>query len=245
MAKTPPLSRKRYYDMCKKHGFVRAGNNLYRCYGDGLLQVISCPGKCRLISKSIGYNEVHIGVFSLYSKLNWITSGLLSKVLLFELPTPFEAARMLASFEKWTESDATEEIVLDRIIPYLDKLVTHTQLADMLEQYDVVWSSKIIKNDAAKIVPYILSGQNEKAIESISAIEEQNWTAYLENCQNIPSYDKEMHRHRIVTRLDPLITLRNALFSKDDAAIAKYLQENYRYNSVRLRTLGVKPNGTD
>lgn len=245
MRKEPPLPRQRDYAECEKHGFVRAGNNLYRCYGDSLLQVISLPKKSGFVSNADDLNQIHFGVFSLYSELPWIPPGQLPKVIGFDLPATWNPNLFFCGLRNQLENEDSIQMVFDKVIPYLNTMVTHEQLADLLERYDMIDSSQIRLNDGAKIVPYILSRQSEKAIETITAIEEQNWDAYRKNCQFSPSYDEETHRERITTRLAPLIELRKALCSQNEAAVSEYLLANYRDNSCRLRSLGVKPNDSD
>ena len=234
---------KQSIEICKNNGFVAVRNNLYRCYGDGLLQVISYHKNRSVLTPRESDYEVVLGVFSLYSELNWITSRLLAKVVQFDLPVTYEAAPLLAAAGNLPQSQDIAHMT-DAVIPYLNSLITPTQLVCMLEQDDMLHGGQIIKNDEAKIVPYILSGQCNKAVECISAIEHQNWDAYSSNCRSTPNYDKEGQKRIIEERLASLIALRNALHSNDHAAVSAYLSANFQNNSKRLKSLGVRGHGT-
>ena len=63
------------------------------------------------------------------------------------------------------------------------------------------------------------------AIESIDAIECQNWDAYHANKLTIAGYDVQTHYNRIEQRIAPLIALCDAIIQKDNLTVHNSLQQ--------------------
>lgn len=223
-----------FYEQGAQYGFYGARASLYRCYGQGLLQIIT------LSNPSKSMYEAYFGVFSLYSKLNWISSITLRSVLQYDLHVSHNV-RQIPGCEELYIQDLQKgiPIMLEKINPFFDALNTHIHLAEMLERFDENMYSAVRQNDSNKIVPYILSGQSDKAVNCITAIEQQNWRAYAENKENVVGYE-QVHNEQTVTRkLSPLVSLRDALTKQDRDAVLQYLHTNYENNANQLRKLGV------
>ena len=232
-------TKQRFYSFCKKQGFIRKRRNLYRCYGQGLLQVIQYHDNKKDSTESVRDSDVLFGIFSLYSKLPWISSQVLSRVLSYDLPVILEPKLFLIP-EGEPLIYCSQALLMQEVgIPYLNEVLSHTQLKDILEKHDLICTGKVTQNDTMKIAPYILSANWKKAIECITAIEEQNWNAYHENSQSVLGYDQEMQRKRIETQLFSIISLRDAIISGDHCAVKRYLYSNYRENTIRLQELGI------
>lgn len=232
-------TKRQFFSFSKKQGFIRKRCNLYRCYGQGLLQVIQYNDNTINSIESVRDSEVLFGIFSLYSKLPWISSQVLSRVLSYDLPVTFEPESFLISKGEPLIYYSKVQLMQEVGIPYLNEILSHAQLKDILEKHDLICTGKITQNDAMKIAPYILSANWEKAIECITAIEEQNWNAHHQNSQYVLGYDQELQSKKIETRLSPMIALRDAIISGDYCAVERYLYSNYRENIIRLQELGI------
>ena len=238
MNKMERLAKQDFFTICKKHGFTKKYNNLYRCHGQGLLEVISYFGNGTAVPQSPRNVEVTLGVFSLYSELNWIPTHI-ANIVRYHLPATHEVTSSLFFSNSIAIPASETQIMLDTGLTFLDHLISHAQLISFLEKYDLEFGSQIIKNDIKKIAPYILSNQLEQAAEIIDVIEMQNWEAHLVNSQQLSGYDVESNKNMIVERLSPLLLLRDAIQDNDSAIIEKYLLTNYRKNTVQLKKLGI------
>lgn len=229
-----------FHSQCAQHGFTSVRSNLYRSCGQGLLQVIMLSFLNKQSQRTHPVYEVNFGVFSLYSKLNWISSHAMRSILNYDLHTSF-AINQIPGCEELRFFDPQEDtlILLEKSIPFFDALATHAQLAEELEKFDNRLFSGIRINDAQKISPYIISGQCEKAIACITAIEQQNLKAYAQNSQSFPGYNKKRNKKKIEERLTPLVSLREALARQDRGIILQYLQTNYNENAKKLHELGI------
>lgn len=219
--------------MCKDLGFVEVGANLYRCYGQSLLQVVSFRGFPERVD-TIKFNReysVCFDVYSLYADIFWIKIPLCPRRDLVPSISPRTLSGEAYSCQfLGTEHEA--KYMIEYGIPFLNRITTHADLAQMIEQLDSSLGEK-------KIVPYILAGQRQNAVDVINAIEKQNWETYESNCLNMKNYDKEEQRRKLEKKLEPLIRLRSAALSGDTKTVNEYLQANYRRNVRQLQEMGV------
>ena len=226
--------RRVFYEQGAQYGFTGVRSNLYRCYGQGLLQVItlSKPDKSSY--------EICFGVFSLYSRINWISSYPLRSILQYDLHTTFDIKQIPGCEERYIHNPQRDiPILLENCVPFFDTLTTHIQLVEMYERMDTNMYSDIRVNDSQKIVPYILAGQYNKAINCITAIEQQNWKAFAQNSRNISGYGNAEKARSIANRLLPYIILREALTKKERDAVYQYLHSNHTKNVTQLNKLGI------
>lgn len=233
--RTPGYQSTRFfYEQGARYGFTGVRTNLYRCHGQGLLQVITL-----VKSTKLSY-EIYFGVFSLYSRINWISSYPLRNILQYDLHTTLDI-KQIPGCEELYIRDLQQDIpiVLETCIPFFDTLTTHLHLAEMYEKFDINMYSDIRINDSQKIVPYILTGQYSNAINCITAIEQQNWNAYAHNSRNISGYENAQKDKYIARKLLPYITLREALIKKEKDALHQYLHTNYASNVKQLYKLGI------
>lgn len=219
-----------FYKVLIEHGFHKYGKSMYRCAGQGIIQVINPCGQKNIVpNKNYTYERtVLFGVFSLYSWLPWrplyaksprdLSVTLNPHCLLREGPRTFSGTKQ--------EMD----IMIQYGIPYFNKLHTHVQLANALEYFDQVTIGDVRLNDCNKIVPYILSGCPEKAVEAIAAIEKQNWDAYYANLKLVHNYDSLRHKEEIENRLLPFRLLKDAINKQDATSVRNILEENYSTN---------------
>ena len=218
--------------MCKDLGFVEVGANLYRCYGQGLLQVVSFRGFPERVD-TIKFNRecsVCFDVYSLYADIFWIKIPMRPRRDLVPSISPSILSGEAYSHQfLGTEHEA--KCMIEYGIPFLNRITTHADFAQMIEQLDGSLGGK-------KIVPYILSGQRQNAVDVINAIEIQNWEAYESNCLN-KNYDKEEQRRKLERKLEPLIQLRSAVLSGDSKTVNECLQANYQRNVWHLQDMGV------
>lgn len=226
------------FELCKKHGFTKVRSSLYRCFGDGLLQVIMIPNSRSCLPNLYSAHEVYVGVFSLYSKLNWISSVAVRRIFQYDLHLTLCARDVFVSdsADCWQSNDLLD--ILKCTIAGLSQICTHTHLAGFLEEIDRRINSGIRWNDGLKIAPYVLSEQCEKGLLCISAIEKQMWDAFAHNKKH-PGYDEERHKQSIEADLAPLVQLRNSIDSRDRNGVTRYLQANYEVNLGMLRKLDV------
>ncbi|MBQ8814297.1 MAG: hypothetical protein IJZ85_07375 [Lachnospiraceae bacterium] len=226
--------------MCKDLGFVEVGANLYRCYGQGLLQVVTFRGFPERVN-TIEFNReaaVKFGVYSLYQDIFWVMLPLRPRRDLVPSISP-SILNSEACFHQFLGTEYEAGCMIEYGIPFLNRITTHADFAQMIEQLDMIMYKKNFLIDGQKIVPYILSGQRQNAVDVINAIEEQSWDCYESNCLNMKDYDKEGHRRKLEKKLEPLLQLRSAALSGDAKIVNEYLQTNYRRNVQHLQDMGV------
>ena len=226
---------------CREHGYVKHGANWYRCYGQGLLQVVTFNGLPERISDSSFLREpsVALSIRSLYDWIKWINIPIMgAKRALIPgiVPKLFMHEQELLSVST-SASDA--ELMVDYGFPLLDQIDTHTKLADLLEYLDKRNSHAVIANDPNNVIPYLLSGKHGKVLETIDAIEQQNLHAYAINCSTIANYDSEAQKEKMNNSLYPYISLRESIAFPDVANILAMLQSNYQANVDYLSGIGI------
>lgn len=225
-----------------KNGFRQARTNLYRCYGDGLLQVISIPTSRAKSIDPYPDREIYIGLFSLYSDLFWLPSSAV-KVLQYDLHLSINAKELLYKCSLHRTSDVEILDVLEKILLLFLKLDTHDRFVSFFEEMECKNQFSMREKRGLWISPYIISGRKKQAIDCIDAIEKQNWDAYHHNSIN-PHYDREKKRRSIEERLFPLIALRDAIVANDQDIITSYLQKKYLENTQKLQEMGIPLNSS-
>ena len=231
--------RKSLMNLCRSNGFTKKRNCFYRCTGDGLLQVIKIPANSIRSKSILREDTVYVGIFSLFSEINWIHSEAIRLLVQADLPITASMENMFSDTREFGFGHGKNYVsILEKGIAGLSEIQTHAQMACFLEEKDRRELSSLRWNDSSKIVPYLLSGHPESAIRCIDAIEQQNWAAYSANLK-IPSYDQEKQKKRIEESLNPLITLREQIRRRDGDGIRKYLREQYSSNADKLRGMGI------
>ena len=215
---------------CQEQGYVQCGANWYRCYGQGLLQVVTFDG---LPDRITGKHSVALGIYSLYSQIMWVnfTYRRTRRDLVLNITSD-----MLINGQ---DDSCSIELMLEHGLPLLDKIDTHAKLAEFLESMDTRNGFSVIVNDSNKVVPYLLSGQITKVLATINAIEQQNLHAHAVNCSTLEKNDPELHRKKLNDRLYPLIKLRECIVSQDLTNVFKLLQSNYHTNVDYLLGIGI------
>ena len=226
--------------MCKDLGFVEVGANLYRCYGEGLLQVVTFRGFPERVDTVEFHREhtVRFDVYSIYEEIFWMPVLLRPRRDL----VPGISPRILCSeadHHKFLGTEHEAGLMIEYGIPFLNQIVTHEDWVQAKERLDMIMYKKVFLLDGQKIVPYLLSGREKMALDVIDAIEKQNWDCYESNCLNMQNYDKEGQHQKLEEKLKPLIQLRSAVLSQDTKQINEYLQANYRKNVQYLQEVGV------
>lgn len=226
---------------CRERGFVKCGANWYRCYGNGLLQVVTFNGLAERTSNSSYLREpsVALGIRSLYGRIGWIDipiMGTRRDIIPEIVPILLIPEQELLSIGTSANS---VELMFDYGFPLLDKIDTHKKLVDLLEHLDMRESHTIRVNDSNKVIPYLLSGQFEKALACIDAIEQQNLQAYAVNCNTMANYDSKMQRKKMYDQIDPYLFIRKCFDSHNLTDLVEILQSNYQSNVDRLSEMGI------
>lgn len=224
----------------KEQGFIKSGANLYRVYGEDLLQVITARGFSERVNNTTYRREVasYFAVFSLYSSIFWVPIKMIPRRDLIPNISPclVNPDRVMSEFQGTiAECEELEKSVL----PYLNNMTTHTQMVELFDLIDSSIGREKTALDSARVVPYLLAERKGKAIETISAIERQNREAFEANCRRIDGYDAEKQREIINLKLAPLIALREATLRQDVTSISHILQRNFFCNVEKLRKLGI------
>ena len=225
---------------CQKCGFTKSGANLYRVWGDGILQVITARGFPERVNNVAYMREpsVCFSVYSLYSQIPWNPVKMRSRRDLIPelLPALIDPNGTDNEF-RGTEMEC--ESTMKYVLPFLDGLQTHQQLAELYDQIDNSQKGEHAGRNASRISTYLLSGNLVKPIAIINAIEKQNWHAYESNVASVQAYDPVIHKKEIEDRLAPLLALRNAIVKQDSAAVWFYLSNAFVDNKKHLEDMGV------
>lgn len=226
--------------LCKQCGFTKIGANYYRICGDGLLQVLSLNGFPERVSSNSFRREpsVCFEVFSLYGFIPWNTKPLWPQCGL--IPTVFPGAIDPRKDPCSFEGTAFEvSSILLHILPFLNKTLSHLDLVKMYEMIDSCSKTRYQFAKSSRIVPYILTHQNQQALDIILRIEKQKWDAFEVNRASSETYDAEKHFTRITNSLAPLLKLRTAIYTQDVKGLWEILQFNYNINMKHLSDLGL------
>ena len=227
------------YNVLYDQGFFKYKHSMYRCAGQGLLQVVDPVGPKSIVEENnYAYeNTVLFRVYSLYGNIPWHL-GIGNAPI--GVPATIDSHCLLRdkslSFSGTTKAI---EIMIRHGVPFFNEISNHSQLVNALEDYDCLIMGQILPNDPHKIAPYILSGTPNKAAEVITAIEHQNWNAYYTNIKTVPNYDAARHKSKIETRLRPLLKTRDAIIQRNAQALREILEENYRVNKSLLTKLRI------
>lgn len=226
---------------CRKRGFVKCGANWYRLHGQGLLQVVTFNGiPERTTDASFSYKPtVAFVVYSMYDHIPWINfpvSRARRDVIPNIMAGVFASKAADASF---LGPDSEAVYMNELVFPFLDEMITHNQLADLLEAADRWKGGRVRMNDRNKLIPYLLSGKLPEVVGTINAIEVQNQQAYLLNCKTVKSYDPIAQKQKMKAELAPLISLRENILSQNEQGIIDLLLSDYHKNICRLEEMAI------
>lgn len=229
-----------YEQHFQERGFIKCGANLYRIYGEGLLQIVTIRGFPERVNNTTFNREMapSFDVQSLYSSIFWNPVKMMPRRDLIPNISP----GLMDPNEKTTKFRGTiaeAEAMEEYVIPYLNGMTKHTQMVELFDLIDATVKNGGSVLDSKRIVPYLLAGDKDKALKIISAIELQNWEAFDSNCRILDGYDVEKHRVKINTNLAPLITLREAILKQDILSVFRVLQNNYSRNLDKLQEMGI------
>lgn len=226
---------------CQARGYVKCGANFYRIHGQDLLQTVTfhgIPGRTT-DEKASFQPSVAFAVHSLYASIFWINipverarHDLMPNILPSTLVDNADGKAFLGT--------GHEAVCMnDAGLPFLDETVTHAQLAQFLEEKNRQEEGHIHMNDGNKVVPYLLSGRRQDAMNVIDAIEKQNQQAYMHNCKMSNGYDPVLQKQKMDAKLAPLRCLRENIETQNRQGILDYLLANYQENLHRLEAMGV------
>lgn len=226
---------------CQLRGFVKCGTNWYRHHGQGLLQVVTLNGLPQRTTDIHYQNKPTASfiVYSMYEHIPWINVPIMRarRDLIPNVSAGVFAHQSAGAPFLGAEFEAKN--VIDLVLPFLDELNSHAQLAGFLEDVDRWEYGKIRLNDRNKIVPYLLSGKWQDALSVIDAIEKQNQQAYQQNCKTVKGYDPISQKQRIDENLEPLVSLRNNILSHNAQGIIDLLLANFQKNKRRLEDMDI------
>lgn len=223
---------------CLEQGYVQCGANWYRCYGQGLLHVVTFRGPPE--RKSSRKQTTSLEIYSLYDWIMWVDlpiMGARRDVIPGISPSVLVCESVMSPEEDVAHN---AEVMIDHGFSFLNKIDTHAKLADFCEYLDGKTPGGGRKNDNKKIIPYLLSGQSEKATAVIDAIEQQNRQAHETNCRMmLKSYDPEIQLNKMFARLRPYLSLRDSILARDASCAVEILQINYQKNVDYLSAMGI------
>lgn len=226
---------------CKACGFSKYGANWYRFHGQGLLQVVTFHGLCARTTDANYSNKqtVAFAVYSMFDRIPWIN-------------IPVQKARrdLIPNITAGMFANQTDDAPFlgpgsevaymnELVLPFLDEMNTHIQLADFLATVDRWRYGRIRINDRNKIIPYLLSGKYPEVIDVINAIEAQNQQAFLRNCKTVKGYEPVPQKQKIAEKLEPLVSLRNDILAQNTQGIVDLLLLDYQANIRRLNEMAV------
>ena len=225
---------------CKEQGFVKDGANYYRLFGEGLIQVVTLNGFPERTSLDNYSREpaVCFAVYSAFSDIYWNPCYMKPRRAL--VPNIFPGLVAPGGNAKDFLGTALEAVRMRQyVLPFLNELTTHEKMVDLYNTVDSSSDkcSRII--DCNRIVPYVLAGEIESALDMISRIETQNWEAFHDNCLTAKRYDAVKQQSRIEQNLAPLQALRKTILEQDAPGIWDILQRNYHANISVLQSMGV------
>ena len=224
---------------CRELGYTKCGANWYRCYGQGLLQVVTFQGIPERVNDVVYSREptVLFDVYSLFDKLLWIRFPLMGKRR--DLIPRFLPSAILQNAERKAFLGTAYEAECMNTCGFalLNRISTHAHLAEMLEKFTAFDFGSV--PNCKKVVPYLLSCEFQKSIDCINAIEKQNMSAYQQERMRNPNADNEQQLQKILSRLQPFFALRDGLLARDLAGITVILQNNYQVNAEYLLNMGV------
>ena len=226
---------------CQLRGFVKIGANWYRQHGEALLQVITFNGLPQRITDINYKNQPSVSfiVYSLYEQIPWINVPIM-QARRDVIPNISASVFFHQSTDvPFLGPEYETQYMINSVFPFLDELNTQEQFAAFLENIDRWEYGKIRLNDRKKIVPYLLSGKWQQALDVIDAIENQNKQAYQRNCKTAIGSGSAFQEQKISQSLEQLISLRDNIVARNSSAIIALLRSNYHNNIQRLQAMGV------
>lgn len=253
------MAKANYTDLLKEAlqgtGFVRRGSAFFRVWGDGILQVLKFEHH-----RSLRVPYLSVGVFSMYGRLlpEWFTSGGciprgsieyfwgLRSVDYYLLPTCFTMADngqfLYNGFpvsvdltqrlwnrngEHWSYFFTPEQqiyILTEKVLPWLNNMTSQSLAAKAMYEIHPV------PNDSLRFDAHLAAGEWVEAEQTISAILMQHTKAH-ESWKQTFSQEEYAERIARAEELDqPLKAAYKMVQEKDEAAIRKYLSDNYKRN---------------
>jgi len=218
---------------CRELGYTKCGANWYRCYGQGLLQTVTFQGVPERVNDTAFTREAAVlfEVYSLFNELLWIPFPIMGKrrdLFPHILPSAFLLNMPCKDF-LGTAYEA--ECMNTHGFSFLNQINTHAQLAAMLE--------KLGASNSEKAVPYLLAGELQKSIDCINEIERQNMNAYHQERLRKTDAENEQELQKILSKLQPLLALREGVYKRNSAEIIRILSDNYQTNVEHLLNMGI------
>ena len=240
---------KQLVQICKKNGFIKRGNALFRNYGDGVLQVLQYIE----VKRPYMHSDLNIGLFSLYGEIElaWLTSaGCIPRYVSHWLEPGAKEAYYAVRQRKTQSMDEIRSIecysidlafVEEYIIPFLNEIKDQKQLAEAIMYLDMEASGPIKRDvhwlDALKVAPFLHSSDYEKARLVISTILAQHEDAQQRRAKYWSKEQFEEYRLHQQAEDSTLYELRQMIDDANYEGIQTYLSRNYQNNAKLINNL--------